>query len=109
MPKCKKCNADIDETDVNWNDGYCESCAQNVSTNSICKRCPIRVTCGGGYMPHRFSKENGFNNPSVYCRDLLKLICHVQNKVVDALGKSQFSDIQLDKINYKETLNYLYN
>jgi len=60
-------------------------------------------------MPHRFSKENGFNNPSVYCRDLLKLICHVQNKVVDALGKSQFSDIQLDKINYKETLNYLYN
>ncbi len=77
--------------------------------NSICKRCPIRVTCGGGYMPHRFSKENGFNNPSVYCRDLLKLICHVQNKVVDALGKSQFSDIQLDKINYKETLNYLYN
>ena len=60
-------------------------------------------------MPHRFSKENGFNNPSVYCKDLLKLICHVQNKVIDVLDKSQFSDIKLEKISYNEILNSLYS
>ena len=26
--------------------------------------------CGGGYLPHRFSKESGYDNPSTYCDDL---------------------------------------
>ena len=26
--------------------------------------------CGGGYLPHRFSRANGYDHPSVYCDDL---------------------------------------
>ena len=33
--------------------------------------------CGGGYLPHRFSKENGYNNPSVYCDDLYATYEHI--------------------------------
>jgi uncharacterized protein len=50
-----------------------------------CKQCPIVSVCGGGKPPHRYSSVNGFNNPSVYCRDLMKLIAHVQEKVIGEL------------------------
>jgi uncharacterized protein len=48
-----------------------------------CKSCPLSTICGGGYLPHRYSKLNGFDNPSVYCKDLAKLICHIQNSIVN--------------------------
>jgi len=50
-----------------------------------CQECPIEAVCGGGYLPHRYSAINGFDNPSVYCQDLMKLIAHVQMKIVMAL------------------------
>ena len=50
-----------------------------------CRRCPIRSACGGGYLPHRYSSKSGFDNPSVYCRDLTKLILHIRAKVVATL------------------------
>lgn len=43
-----------------------------------CKTCENVKICGGGYLPHRFSQQTGFNNPSVYCRDLYKLIEHIK-------------------------------
>lgn len=39
-------------------------------SSEICQKCPIFKWCGGGYFPTRFSKENSFKNPSVYCEDL---------------------------------------
>src|SRR5262249_47751838 len=35
-----------------------------------CRACKFMNACGGGYLPHRFSKQNGYDNPSVYCDDL---------------------------------------
>ena len=35
-----------------------------------CRRCRFMDACGGGYLPHRFSSKNGYDNPSVYCDDL---------------------------------------
>ncbi len=35
-----------------------------------CRQCKYMNVCGGGYLPHRFSKKNGYDNPSVYCDDL---------------------------------------
>jgi uncharacterized protein len=35
-----------------------------------CRQCKYMNVCGGGYLPHRFSKTNGYDNPSVYCDDL---------------------------------------
>ncbi len=40
---------------------------------SACEDCPERETCGGGYLPHRFSKERGFDNASIWCADILQL------------------------------------
>ncbi len=41
-----------------------------------CQACPVVSSCGGGlYPPFR---DNSFDNPSVYCADLFKLISHVR-------------------------------
>jgi uncharacterized protein len=40
---------------------------------SACVDCGERDTCGGGYLPHRFSKERGFDNASIWCADILRL------------------------------------
>jgi uncharacterized protein len=44
---------------------------------ATCRRCELRDICGGGYLPSRFRQANGFDNTSVYCADLTKLIHHV--------------------------------
>lgn len=54
-----------------------------------CQACPIQHVCGGGYLPMRFSRERGFDNESVYCLDLMKLITHIQCAVVNELSESQ--------------------
>lgn len=43
-----------------------------------CSACPERDTCAGGYLPHRYSSTRGFDNPSVWCADLLKLFTHIR-------------------------------
>ncbi len=50
-----------------------------------CRQCPIVEVCGGGYLPHRYRTANGFDNPSIYCKDLLKLISHIQERALRAL------------------------
>lgn len=46
-----------------------------------CRACPIVAACGGGLYPHRYRAVNGFDNPSVYCHDLARLIDHVGERV----------------------------
>jgi len=43
-------------------------------TNNICLSCPQLHICGAGMILHRWSQDNAFNNPSVYCADQLYLI-----------------------------------
>jgi uncharacterized protein len=45
-----------------------------------CRACPIVAVCGGGLYAHRYRADNGFDNPTVYCRDQLKLIGHVRDR-----------------------------
>ncbi|WP_317616628.1 FxsB family cyclophane-forming radical SAM/SPASM peptide maturase [Nostoc sp. 'Peltigera membranacea cyanobiont' 232] len=52
-----------------------------------CKECPVVDICGGGYLPHRYSSERGFDNPSVYCADIAKLIRHIHAAVAGELNK----------------------
>lgn len=54
--------------------------------SATCRSCPVVGSCGGGYYPHRYSTGKGFDNPSVYCGDLLKLITHI--------ARSQSSETQ---------------
>ncbi len=44
-----------------------------------CQGCPERDTCGGGYLPHRYSSDRGFDNPSVWSADLLAFFGHVRS------------------------------
>ncbi|MEU6755166.1 FxsB family cyclophane-forming radical SAM/SPASM peptide maturase [Streptomyces sp. NPDC046685] len=46
-----------------------------------CQSCPLVEVCGGGYLPHRFSTDGGYRNPSVYCADLEYLIRQVQGSL----------------------------
>ena len=50
--------------------GLCETCQQ----------CPVVTSCGGGLYAHRYRTGTGFDNPSAYCADLLKLISHVHSR-----------------------------
>lgn len=47
-------------------------------TSVKCSNCPVLNICGGGMILHRWSKENGFNNTSVYCSDQLYLIDNIK-------------------------------
>lgn len=47
-----------------------------------CQSCEIVSVCGGGYLPHRYSRSNGFDNPSVYCSDLMVLIRHIHGRLI---------------------------
>jgi uncharacterized protein len=56
-----------------------------------CADCDLFRICGGGLVAHRFSPERGFNNASVYCPDLYRLISHIRsrlNRDVTALRSS---------------------
>ncbi len=51
-----------------------------------CQQCPIVKVCGGGYLPTRYSSASLFQNPSVYCRDLQKIIYHIHDSVLLAVA-----------------------
>lgn len=44
-----------------------------------CLMCRLFPICGGGSPIHRFSEAKGFDQPSVYCADLMMLIEHVRD------------------------------
>lgn len=60
---------------------------QNKCSNlcQVCLDCKFLNICGGGYFPHRYSSKNGFQNPSIYCADLKKLISNIYSTVSDSL------------------------
>ncbi len=46
-----------------------------------CLKCHQLQVCGGGYLPHRYAHANGFDNPSVWCLDILKLLAHLRQSL----------------------------
>ena len=55
--------------------------------SQTCKACSLVHVCGGGYFPHRYSNLNGFQNPSIYCADLMKLIRTIHARVASDLDR----------------------
>ncbi|GAB3469297.1 FxsB family cyclophane-forming radical SAM/SPASM peptide maturase [Actinophytocola sediminis] len=45
---------------------------------AACRGCAVRRVCGGGLRAHRYVAGAGFDHPSVYCADLIRLIRHVR-------------------------------
>jgi sulfatase maturation enzyme AslB (radical SAM superfamily) len=42
-----------------------------------CQACPIVRWCGGGYLPTRFGRSRGFDNPSYFCDDMKQFFTHI--------------------------------
>lgn len=57
--------------------------------------------CGGGYLPHRYSKENGYSNPSVYCDDLYATFEHMQGAIEKHLYISKSNG---ERVNVREAM-----
>lgn len=50
-----------------------------------CRSCALVSVCGGGYLPNRYSKARGFDNPSIFCHDLASLIYHIHDTIIVSL------------------------
>jgi uncharacterized protein len=74
-----------------------------------CNNCPIHEVCGAGYTPHRYSKKNGFNNPSVYCHDLVRLLTHIQKRVLEDLPAEVLEECGVGAFTYEEVISIIEN
>jgi len=61
------------------------------SLSETCQRCDIVDMCGGGHYVHRYSKERGFDNPSVYCEDMKIFLPFVRDTVRSVQAREQQS------------------
>ncbi len=75
--------------------------------NKKCLNCPLLEICGGGHIHTRYKKDKGFDNPSIYCNDYIKLITHIQNTIYDSLPEKYKEGS--DKITFQEVIDYLDN
>ena len=50
-----------------------------------CRKCCYVDIYGGGQLSHRYSKRNGFNNPTVYCEVMVMLIRHINKRIMEDL------------------------
>lgn len=55
---------------------------------STCRSCSYLDQCGGGYLPHRYRRDTGFLNPSVYCNDIQHLIDHMKIRLSQELRET---------------------
>ncbi len=46
-----------------------------------CSQCRYRSACGGGHIGTRWSQKNRFDNPSVYCRQLMNIFDHMGKRL----------------------------
>jgi uncharacterized protein len=70
-----------------------------------CRACPVVRSCGGGLYAHRYREGSGFDNPSVFCGDLLTFIGEVTGReaagvVADRTGEPEpdLTDRQLGEL-----------
>ncbi len=71
---------------------------------TACQQCPISAVCGGGFIVHRYHPQTGFDNPSVYCRDLMKLITYIQNQLIACLPPELVRKGQIRPVSFEQLL-----
>ena len=54
---------------------------EGIPLSATCEACSEREICGGGYIPHRYAQANGFDNPSVWCEDIQRVLTHIRARV----------------------------
>jgi uncharacterized protein len=68
-----------------------------------CRACPFVNSCGGGLYAHRYRTGSGFDNPSVFCPDLMELIMNIRDREASAptpsAGRAEpLTAVQLDEL-----------
>nr|MCU0240185.1 FxsB family radical SAM/SPASM domain protein [Pyrinomonadaceae bacterium] len=60
-------------------------CKEGLS--ATCQKCEVVETCGGGAIAHRYSKE-GFDNPTIYCKEMLAILNHAKLRLSEVIDKN---------------------
>ena len=60
-----------------------EAATTGFAVPTQCLQCEEVEVCKGGYPAHRYSKARGFDNPSAWCADILKLIGHMRARLAE--------------------------
>jgi uncharacterized protein len=76
----------------------------NENLPTKCVNCSLNTLCGGGYLPHRFDLQNSFNNPTIYCHDLAKIITHIQNTILKDIPDEVRTEAALEEFTYQDFL-----
>jgi uncharacterized protein len=71
---------------------------------TACRACPERDTCAGGHLPNRYSAERLFDNPSVWCADLLALFAHARAKLGVAHDETRRRRAALERVRNEREL-----
>jgi uncharacterized protein len=67
-----------------------------------CQSCRVNRVCGGGQLPHRFSRVNGFDNPTIYCADMMKLITELESVLLSMVSNTHaFNAISKRLVGFK--------
>jgi uncharacterized protein len=69
------------ENDERWRAAFHAS----VHHCETCLRCEYFDACGGGHLAQRWSRERGFDNPSVYCESWKKIFDHLWTRISPTL------------------------
>ncbi|MDB5285480.1 MAG: hypothetical protein JWR05_429 [Mucilaginibacter sp.] len=86
---------DIFEVYYHAHDMVCEQCLN----------CPVYDFCGGGFLGNRFANHNGFNNPTIYCRDMIRLISFIQNDFLQSLPLDAINSLKgVQKLSYADVI-----
>jgi uncharacterized protein len=72
-----------------------------------CRACPILELCGSGFIVHRYAEANEFNNPTVYCKDYIKFITHIQTDIINSLPDEFKENDIVQTISFEEVLEDL--
>jgi uncharacterized protein len=82
---------DADFSDIGRVSDFHAAVISGMELPSGCRGCPEQETCAGGYVAHRYSRDRQFDNPSIWCADLLKIFGHIRSR----LGVSHERTVEL--------------
>jgi uncharacterized protein len=89
----KVAHAGADRFATNWNvhthaledvlvsEAYAAYHAQQRPSAEACLACPELAICGGGMVAHRWSRDAGYSNPTIFCADQKHLIAAMRRVV----------------------------
>jgi uncharacterized protein len=63
--------------EITLTEEYLQYVAGQTPAHEKCRSCALLKACGGGMVLHRWSSENGYVNPSIYCHDQMYLMHHI--------------------------------